>query len=297
MLYRQVYMLAALLFGYLLLETSVLAAPKDDPLGLGVPEMTVVRVRSTKPGCEPLCPEWISAQGTIIPNSVKKFDQALKKLGKLKLPVVLQSPGGDIAAAIAIGKMIRNHQLDVGIGVTIFSGCAPSDKSCRLPPNQKNIYRGIARDETAYCYSACPLILAGGLTRIAGPATLVGVHQPISKETQRILRYEIRYRIVHGKKHILSKKLIGETVGKTRTHTGIDRRIRAMLVPYLTTMGISQQLLVEMDKAPPTSINVPGIVKDDELGLTTNRFTLLALIGNSNCSPPKQAENCVALPK
>jgi hypothetical protein len=276
--------------------SSAIAAPANDPLGLGVPQMEVVIVRSTKPGCEPLCPEWISAEGTITSASPGKFTKIFKQLQTQKLPIVIQSPGGDISAAIAIGNMIRKRGLDVGIGVTKFEGCSPSDKKCQLPVTQKSVYRGIAVDETAYCFSACPLILAGGVNRIAGPATLVGVHQPISKRTERILKYQITYRMIKGKKHILSKKLIGEKRGKTSVKTGIDARLRNMLQPYLKTMGISQSLIAEMEKAPPTSINVPGIVKNDELGLTTSRFTLLALVGNSNCSPPKQAENCVALP-
>jgi hypothetical protein len=275
---------------------SVIAAPANDPLGLGVPQMQVVIVRSTKPGCEPLCPEWISAEGAITSASPAKFTKIFKQLQKQKLPIVIQSPGGDISAAIAIGNMIRKRGLDVGVGVTKFEGCSPSDKKCRLPANQKGLYHGIAVDETAYCFSACPLILAGGVNRIAGPATLVGVHQPISKRTERILKYQITYRMIKGKKHILSKKLIGEKRGKTSVKTGMDARLRKMLLPYLKTMGISQSLIAEMEKAPPTSINVPGIVRIDELGLTTSRFTLLALVGNSNCSPPKLAENCVALP-
>jgi hypothetical protein len=297
MRWRLTVILACLVFAQFLNTVYTKAAPASDPLGLGVPDMTVVVVRSTKPGCEPLCPEWISAEGTITMNAVKKFNRVLQQVGSLKLPVVLQSPGGDIGAAIAIGKMIRQHGLDVGIGVTQFEGCAPSDKNCHQTTAQKNIFRGTARDETAYCFSACPLILAGGVARVAGPATRLGVHQPITKQTMRILKYEIRYRMVKGKKHILSKKLIGETKGKTRVQVGMNKAIRAMLVPYLNKMGISLQLLAEMDKAPPSSIYQPGIVKNDELGLTTNRFTLLALIGNSNCSPPKPAANCVALPK
>jgi hypothetical protein len=275
---------------------SAIAAPANNPSRLDVPQMQVVVVRSTRPGCEPLCPEWISAEGTITSASPAKFTKIFKQLEKKKLPVIIQSPGGDISAAIAIGNMIRKRGLDVGVGVTKFEGCSPFDKKCRLPAEQKGVYRGIAVDETAYCFSACPLILAGGINRIAGPATLVGVHQPISKRTERILKYQITYRMIKGKKQIISKKLIGEKRGKTSVKTGMDARLRKMLQPYLKTMGISQSLIAEMEKAPPTSIYVPGIVKNAELGLTTNRLTLLALIGNSNCSPPKQAENCVALP-
>ena len=60
------------------------------------PPMDVFIVQSSEPGCEPNCPAWISAQGTIRPGVVAQLKSVLKKLGKQKLPVLIESPGGTV---------------------------------------------------------------------------------------------------------------------------------------------------------------------------------------------------------
>ena len=99
----------------------------DPDLG---PSMRFVVVRSSAPGCEPNCPEWISAQGTIEAGTPALLKRALKKLGGRKLPIVVDSPGGNVDAALALGRMIRKSKLDIAVGKTWFEGCQPEDKDC-----------------------------------------------------------------------------------------------------------------------------------------------------------------------
>ena len=61
--------------------------------------MRFVVVRSDAPGCEPTCPEWISAEGAITAKSPALLKAALKTLGRRNLPIVVNSPGGDVDAA------------------------------------------------------------------------------------------------------------------------------------------------------------------------------------------------------
>ncbi|NDW05446.1 ATP-dependent Clp protease proteolytic subunit [Jiella pacifica] len=61
--------------------------------------------------------------------------------------LVLHSPGGSVADAMAMARDLRSQ-----------------DISTRVPAD-------------GYCASACPLVLAGGLTRRAGENSWVGVHQ------------------------------------------------------------------------------------------------------------------------
>ena len=61
--------------------------------------------------------------------------------------LVLHSPGGSVADAIAMARNIRNQNI-----------------ATRIP-------------DDGYCASACPLVLAGGQTRRAGEGSWVGVHQ------------------------------------------------------------------------------------------------------------------------
>lgn len=279
-----------------LFPPNSLAGKPETPLGASGSEMAFFVVRSSKATCEPLCPQWISAQGTITQKSPAKFARVLKSLKAQKLPIVIQSPGGNIEAAIEMGRMIRSAKLDVGIGHTIFEGCVTGDSQCVPKPRADGVYYGLADDDRAYCFSACPLVLSSGINRIAGPTSFVGVHEPVTQRSNTVLHYLVTYRVVNGKKIILSRRLVGKSPGKTTTQVGVDDRLRKLLGTYLDSMGISRTLIDEMAKAAPTSINMPGIVKDDELRLTTSRMPLLALVGTSNCDPPKQAENCVKRP-
>jgi hypothetical protein len=258
-----------------------------------IASMSFVIVRSSKPGCEPNCPEWIAAEGEISSATPQRFKAVLARLGKTQLPVVLNSPGGDVGAAMQLGRMIRKHKLNTGVGYTKYEGCAPTDKACKAPKEWRGVYRGLALDDTGYCFSACPLVLAGGVERLAGPSTLVGVHQVRTKGFQQRITYRETYRMVRGKKKVISRKVVKNEKVKQIDKIGLDKRLRGMLVPYLAEMGISKDFLVEMEKAPPSSINIPGLVKIDEMGLITSRFPLTALTGNSNCEAPKTAPNCV----
>ncbi|MGB9143653.1 MAG: hypothetical protein WCB71_15815 [Aestuariivirga sp.] len=257
--------------------------------------MTFAIVRSSKLGCEPNCPQWIAAEGTITGATAVQFEKKLEKLGNLRLPVVINSPGGDMHAAIEMGRMIRKRQLSTGVGITRYEGCNPANKTCKLPKLQKGVYRGIARDESSFCFSACPLVLAGGIERIAGPSALLGVHQARTTYYQEKISYRETYRIVNGKKKLISRKITGRKRIKYYEKIGLDKRLRGILVPYLKQMGISEELLVEMEMAPPSSMNVPVLWKDARMGLITSIFPLVAITGNNNCSPPKNAPNCVLL--
>ncbi|RUW99710.1 hypothetical protein EOA27_35240, partial [Mesorhizobium sp. M2A.F.Ca.ET.037.01.1.1] len=100
------------------------AAAKEDPPDLG-PTMRFVVVRSSATGCEPNCPEWISAEGTIEAGTPALFRRLLKTLDGRQLPIVVNSPGGNVDAALQLGRMIRKNKLDIAVGITEFSGCSP----------------------------------------------------------------------------------------------------------------------------------------------------------------------------
>ncbi len=78
--------------------------------------MVFAHVRSSEAGCEPTCAEWISAEGRIVGDSAAKLKTAIEKIGKRKLPIVIYSPGGDVTAAIAMGRLIRQRGLDIAVG-------------------------------------------------------------------------------------------------------------------------------------------------------------------------------------
>ena len=111
----------------MLLTVMVLSVPaaRAQEQALEIPSMRFAVVRSNAPGCEPNCPEWVSAEGTIEAGTPSLFKRTLKALKGRQLPVVVNSPGGNVDAAVTLGQMIRKNKLDIAVGTTVFSGCEP----------------------------------------------------------------------------------------------------------------------------------------------------------------------------
>lgn len=190
----------------ILVASPVLAAKKQakEPV---LPSMQFAIVRSAVSSCEPACPEWISASGVILGDTPAKLQKILKKMGDRKLPIVMESNGGNVDAAMEIGRMIRKRGLDVAIGKTRFEGCSPDQKNCKPDRFSDGAYAGYTFPVGAYCLSACPYILAGGEKRYVGQWAFVGVHQITQIYTQTKITYRTRYRIVNGRKKFSIRRL------------------------------------------------------------------------------------------
>ena len=233
--------------------------------------MTVVIVRQVGSSCEPICPEWIAAEGEITAATPAVFRKMLKRLGKRKLPVLIQSPGGNVDAALEIGRMLRKAGLDVTVSGIAYTGCAPHDKSCRLPDAEKGLYRGHPWDR-GYCASACPLILAGGVNRLASFHAGIGLHQIRTTFTQEHVRYRETYRVENGKKKVVSRKVVSRK-NTSYTRDGLNKSLRKQLTGYLNEMGVSQGVLEDMEKAPHSDMNWLQPQRAMEVALVTSQAT------------------------
>ncbi len=262
------------------------AAPLDPPL-------TVVLVRADESQCGNLCPEWLMAEGRLTEASPAAFRKALKKAGRKKLPVVINSPGGSVVAALEIGRLIRKNKLDVAVGRTRYSGCAPADTSCTLPKPARGTYRGTLRADNAYCFSACPLVLAGGTRRVAGLGSHVGVHQVETRWTQDSITYRETYRIVNGKKKVVSRKEVSRKRAKSYTTVGLYKDLRRKLTSYLATMGVKAAFLDLMEKAPPNAIYALSFEQMRELNLVTSRQSVSELAGPMACNKSPAPPHCL----
>lgn len=172
------------------------------PASAQEPEMRFVVVRSSQGGCEPTCPEWISAEGVIGPKTPALLKATLKTLGGRKLPLVLASSGGDMAAAMAIGRLIRKNRLSVAVGTTIFVGCKRDEENCTANEGKGADYLGGALP-VATCADACTLVLASGNRRLSGvDATVRGVPITAANEaaTKKLVAYYgemgVRYEVL-----------------------------------------------------------------------------------------------------
>ena len=258
----------------------------------GGPPMAFAIVRNAVTGCEPNCPQWISAEGQIMPGSAAQFRKILKQAGKLRLPVVITSQGGDVEAALAIGQMIRERKMDVLVGWTLFTGCNPTVKTCKLPKQQKGVYAGIAMTSNAYCFSACPFILASGQKRVLGSGAVVGVHEITTQPITQRIRYNETYRMVNGKKKVLSRKVVSRKniIGKATTKLSkpFDKKLRK----YLNTMGVSLTMLDLLHLAPPSSIHNLTSEQMKSTNLVTASGYAADLVSNNLCKTPTPADNC-----
>ena len=154
-------------------------------------EMQFVVVRSNQAGCEPTCPEWISAAGTIGPKTPALLKATLKTLAGRKLPLVLRSPGGDMVAAMALGRLIRKSKLSVAVGTTMFVGCQRDQENCTANDGKGAAYIGKAVSLGA-CSQACVLVLAAGDRRLAGEGTIIDdipTRAANEAETRKLVAY------------------------------------------------------------------------------------------------------------
>jgi hypothetical protein len=87
------------------------------------------------------------ATGTITPGISQSFATEVDRHGDYIKTVVLNSPGGSVADALAIGRLIRARKFATEV------------------------------EAGQYCASSCPLVFAGGVERRAGDNAAIGVHQ------------------------------------------------------------------------------------------------------------------------
>jgi hypothetical protein len=87
------------------------------------------------------------ATGTITPGSARSFADEVERHGEYIRTIVLNSPGGSVADALAMGRLIRARKFATEV------------------------------EAGKYCASSCPLMFAGGIERRAGERATIGVHQ------------------------------------------------------------------------------------------------------------------------
>jgi hypothetical protein len=230
------------------------AATKKKAPVAAKPSMTVALVRSSEAGCEPMCPEWISANGDITAASPAKFRTVLKQTGRKGVPIVIHSYGGSVEAALAIGRMIRRNKSPVIVGNTIFTGCTPYAKdACKLPKEAKGRYGATPSLYTGYCTSACGLVLAGGTVRMSVNGN-IGTHQIVSNPSFDRIRYWETYRIVNGRKKVISRKIVSRKRVAMKPTTKLGKSFIGSLRSYLESMGVSASYYDLFAKASPESM-------------------------------------------
>ena len=240
------------------------------------------------------CPDWISAEGQIVADSPRKLRKLLKQLGNRKLPIVVNSPGGDVKAATEMAYAIRKQKLSIAVGRTRARSCPYAEPICLAAIAKDGSIKGEPYSAGAVCFSACPLFFAGGVQRVYGPFALMGVHQITTTYSEVRVQYRTEYEVVNGKRKILSKKEIGRKfVGKYDT-TKLDKAQKARLVGFLGKMGIDKSLVDLMLGTDPNGIHLISQMDALQLKLTTELADALALVSARNCGLNQSISDCVA---
>ncbi|MER8702832.1 hypothetical protein [Mesorhizobium sp. M1273] len=260
------------------------------------PTMRFVVVRSSAPGCEPTCPEWISAEGSIEAGTPALFKRALKALGGRKLPIVVDSPGGNVEAALTLGRLIRKNKLDIAVGKTRFVGCLPDVKNCKENDGKSARYFGNAYADGAICNSACPLMFSGGIRRVVGEWAFLGVHQITTTYIRTKLLYRTTYRMVKGKKKILSTKVVSrKNAGSYKTYE-MNKPLERKLAAYLKEMGVGLGVLETMKSTPASGIQQLSPYDMLQMNLVTSRDAVDLLTAPTLCTSDPLPASCREVP-
>lgn len=160
--------------------------------------------------------EAITLTGQIAPGDADRFLGWLDQNRPAASLVRLDSSGGSVSDALAIGRAIRSAGYDTEVG------------------------------QGAVCMSACPYMLAGGVSRTVAPDGLVGVHQHY-----------------FGESTILPAFMAINDL----------QRAQAGVLDYLTEMGVDLRIMSYALRTPPSEINILDADLMRDLNLTTQPET------------------------
>jgi hypothetical protein len=214
-------------------------SPAPDPRD--TPPMTFYIARGEPDSCGAGCSEWIVGEGRFVFGTTDRFRAALRHAGNRKLPVFFNSPGGEVRAAISLGRLMRQRGITAGVGKTVPTGCAdlPEAACDRLKrkagdplPAQFGGYGG-------QCNSACVYALIGAKTREVPPTAVIGVHA---------VHLTMQVKILHGPK--LSQAKLN-AMAKSRLDD-----VNGNLRDYIGEMGIAPELYEIASKVSPNSLRV-----------------------------------------
>jgi hypothetical protein len=177
---------------------------------------------------------WIVAEGTIssdTPGLFERFISEKQRDGNIPRYLHINSPGGELFAAIKLGELFRKYEFSIFVAKTLGE------------LSQDGTYvddRMVPRNE-AVCASACVVAFAGGKRRLAikdhyADAISVNVDPKI---------------LVH---QFYSADALVDP-GKAQ-FSGLDRSadqvVSGLLLEYFNSMGVSSNLFQLMSRIPPT---------------------------------------------
>jgi hypothetical protein len=115
--------------------------------------------------CGAHCRTWISATGAVTEGTARAFEAFARANNVRGARLVLDSEGGSVLSAMALGRAIRGFEMTTTVGRTVV-----------LPPSGNNPPRATI-SPNATCESMCAFILLAGTRRYVPADARVLVHQ------------------------------------------------------------------------------------------------------------------------
>src|SRR5262245_37959624 len=148
--------------GLLFVSGSPLSAAPDTR---SLPMQFEVWSEGPTQACGDKCRTWVSASGAITADTPRDFEAFAKSRKVEGMTIALDSDGGSVLGALALGRSIRKLGMITTVGRTVDLANADSGrKRAKLLPR-------------AYCESMCAFVLLAGVERQVPAAPRVMLHQ------------------------------------------------------------------------------------------------------------------------
>lgn len=191
---------------------------------------------------------WIAATGKIGPETPERFRAFLASEQYVPGQIVLHSPGGNLAAGMELGRMIRQAGLTAHIGTTerVFEGYnAPCDTWW------DEVKAGV-------CASSCAYAFLGGRERF--------VDSPYYPTSPSLLGFHQFY----GNPERGSDMLTAEQVTEIETSTlSIAQALTGQIVLYAIEMGVDARIVAFASATPSDGLYFPTTAELEELSIAS----------------------------
>ncbi|WP_157057398.1 hypothetical protein [Loktanella sp. 3ANDIMAR09] len=192
--------------------------------------------------------EWIAATGKIGPETPERFRVFLESEGRNFRQIVLHSPGGNLAAGLELGRMIRRAGLSTHIGQTarIFESYSAN---CDTWWDEVN---------SGMCASSCAYAFLGGRERF--------VNSPYYPTSSSLLGFHQFY----GSPDRGAEMLSADEVAAIETSTlSVAQAITGQIVLYAIEMGVDPRIVALASSTPSDDLYYPTSAELDELSIAS----------------------------
>lgn len=191
---------------------------------------------------------WISATGRIEPDTPAHFKAFLENNDNRSGQIVLHSPGGNLAAGLELGRMIRGEEMTTHIGRTERT-FESYDQPCDTWYD--DVVSGI-------CASSCAYAFLGGKERF--------VDSPYYPTERSLLGFHQFY----GNPERGSELLSPDEVARIETSTlSVAQALTGQIVLYAVEMGVDPRVVAFAASTPSNDLYYPTEAELAELAIAS----------------------------